>query len=619
MFIRFQKINSPFTRKIFFLLLTLLSQHRLISQGKAVSTFNSHKYYVKLLENSKDSLYEASIYLYNSHIAKNPKDYVTRIELCKFIENAYYDESEDYNPKYDEWINKLDSLMLDFPDVPEVLLYKSETVYGDSAIAFCERILSRKDLYEDKWKNKDLWMVYQKLAQQYDNKETAQKAIKYALRARELNDTLDNSVLLAKQYKYLSQNDKAVNCLLSNIDTNDAGWALNQKGKLLLELGKPDKALYLFKLAKKDSNVWLDDGELSRALLENGFYEEAREYLVKDIKASYNKKNALNALFKFDLEYCKGDSASISYRKLVETDFMTDLFGIKRIRLFIKDPSQPFSWYDLARMLLLLLLILCIVVVPYLWILPIYTVSKYYKYRGMLLHPLPFRWTLRHFWMICSLILFVDVLNELIFDYDRFLGIETKEITLISLESANMGLFSFLGYLVTTLLVVKRSDLAHFWGKTWTKKQTILKALGAIFLMRVGLGIYASILKIVSGSSLETSSLLSINDTIVSINQFYHPMLGFLFVVLIGPVYEEFLFRGVILSATEKYMRFALANTFQAALFAAIHLDLKLFPFYFVFGFVTGYYRNKAQSLAPGIVIHTINNLIAFIAITSRA
>ena len=173
-----------------------------------------------------------------------------------------------------------------------------------------------------------------------------------------------------------------------------------------------------------------------------------------------------------------------------------------------------------------------------------------------------------------------------------------------------------MGYLITTLLVTKRSDLSAIWGSTWTKGKSILRGVGASLLLRMCLGIYLVIFKLFEkpGADIPNLLFLSINESIISINQYYHPLLGLLFVAFLVPVYEEILFRGVILSATEKHMRFVAANIFQALLFGLVHLDLKLFPFFFVFGFMAGYYRNKSRSLAPGIAMHVTNNFISFLA-----
>ena len=85
--------------------------------------------------------------------------------------------------------------------------------------------------------------------------------------------------------------------------------------------------------------------------------------------------------------------------------------------------------------------------------------------------------------------------------------------------------------------------------------------------------------------------------------------------VLFVPFYEEVLFRGIILSSTEKHIKFIWANILQALIFALIHQELPHIIFYFSFGLIAGYLRQRTFGLAASIFFHVTNNLIAFIQI----
>ena len=71
----------------------------------------------------------------------------------------------------------------------------------------------------------------------------------------------------------------------------------------------------------------------------------------------------------------------------------------------------------------------------------------------------------------------------------------------------------------------------------------------------------------------------------------------------------------VFLSSVEKHVNYLVANILQSFVFALVHQNLKLFIFYFVFGFIAGYYSHRTKSLLTGVTLHITNNLIAFIAI----
>ena len=141
----------------------------------------------------------------------------------------------------------------------------------------------------------------------------------------------------------------------------------------------------------------------------------------------------------------------------------------------------------------------------------------------------------------------------------------------------------------------------------------ILSGVGLAFLLRLGLGLYHEMLQDFGVSYTSSGVIASVVDNIVSVNQYYNPYLGFFFVVLLVPFYEEILFRGIFLSACQRNMKFALANSLQSLVFALVHNDLKLIPFYFAFGMVAGFFRQKTQSLTIGTSMHMTNNLIAFV------
>jgi uncharacterized protein len=100
----------------------------------------------------------------------------------------------------------------------------------------------------------------------------------------------------------------------------------------------------------------------------------------------------------------------------------------------------------------------------------------------------------------------------------------------------------------------------------------------------------------------------------------------FFSVVVIAPVFEEFLFRGAVLGALVQRYRFAVANLFTAVLFLGIHLPgwwfqgrlwqsllspvsgaLAILLLGLVFGFVV----HKSRSLLASILAHSLNNLFS--------
>lgn len=589
------------------------------SFAQVESSKYSHKKYLNLLNHSKDSIYTIILFDYERYIASHKTDHLVQLERCRFIRDAYYDYAEDYNPNYEKADVCSRELIERFPDDPEVLLFRTEFLYGDSSKAFLKKLETKILRDTATWRN-FAWRVYESLAQNYDG-DSSDLAIRYASKAMAENDTLDLTLMQARIYKDKSNHKMAIEVLSSKLESKQKTWELNQKGRLLLELGATEKAIQVFRLAREDSLGWQDSGSLAAALIENGLVAEAREYLRKEASSSVRNSKALYKLFDYDIKYGLADSAKVDYQKLIEADFWNDPVGASRIRLLLKAPLAPVHFTDLLRLLLLLALLVVILVVPYAWILPIHYIGLQFFSKNELETSPP--WGLRHLWLAFSMWFFVEFIALLTFDYSTVISwfnnaFASSDETLISVQRANITLSFCSGIFLLTLLFARQIDYRSFLNSIGSKSGDIWRGFGIAILLRIPLGIYLTILKwtgLTMGASFIAFS--SINEDIISINRYFSPWVGFLFVVLLVPFYEEILFRGVFLSACQKHLNFAIANILQALVFASAHQNLKLFVFYFAFGWVAGYYKNKTGSFVINVTMHMTNNLIAFIAMIS--
>ncbi len=94
-----------------------------------------------------------------------------------------------------------------------------------------------------------------------------------------------------------------------------------------------------------------------------------------------------------------------------------------------------------------------------------------------------------------------------------------------------------------------------------------------------------------------------------------NPLAAFSAVVIVGPMVEEILFRGLIYGALEKRFRVSGALLISSFLFALVHLQVVYFIPIFCLGMVLGWARWKTNSLGLPILIHILNNSIALIAL----
>jgi membrane protease YdiL (CAAX protease family) len=86
-----------------------------------------------------------------------------------------------------------------------------------------------------------------------------------------------------------------------------------------------------------------------------------------------------------------------------------------------------------------------------------------------------------------------------------------------------------------------------------------------------------------------------------------------LFMVVIAPVIEEFIFRGWIQHSLERRLGTWPAIGIAAALFAAVHAD-GMGAFHFGFGVLAGYFVCASDSIWTGVLLHAGNNLAVVIA-----
>jgi hypothetical protein len=92
-------------------------------------------------------------------------------------------------------------------------------------------------------------------------------------------------------------------------------------------------------------------------------------------------------------------------------------------------------------------------------------------------------------------------------------------------------------------------------------------------------------------------------------------LLVLLTVTILAPVFEELLFRGVLLPALRRPLGPALAIGFSGLLFAAIHLDAHALIPLTALGSVLGYVAHRGGSLVPAMVTHGLWNAQAFVQI----
>ncbi len=574
---------------------------------------DSHLFFVEQLSNSKDQNFQSIFAAYDAFISRNPTNVTAQIERCKFLGNAYWDAYEDYNLKYDETEECIAALYQKYPNHPAVLIYRAENLYGEERMEVLLKADKAIKENTDAWSNEQRAAIYQMLGDaQEDNDDFA---LAYFLKAQEANNRLDLSLPIADIYQRQGNSQLAKNVLLPALEKDTTKWVLNRKANLLLQLEEPEKALELFNNITQRDSTFIDKGEMAEVFTDLGNLELARSFLVQDTLQEWNRVRKLQKLFNHDLAHSSSKIALDSYRRLQQLDSNDDLFGIKRLRLALKSPMLPWKATELLHLFFFVLSILLLFLIPYFWVLPLHSLGGLLRRASVrIVCKVHFGWSMKHFWLISFLYLLAQYLTVVLFEYEATINYYFDIGNYYTEEAENtenlaaMMLFYVIAMAVFTMVMLNKKALKHLYQSN----------LGLLRMVSLGVGfvIFNSILLRFLGNFIDLSDadavgvLFSAKREILAILRGYGFATAVVAAAIVVPIYEEVIFRGIVLGSVEKQVGFVAANIFQSALFALIHFDLRLFAFYFCFGIVTGYFAARSRGLLTGIVLHAINNFV---------
>ena len=140
----------------------------------------------------------------------------------------------------------------------------------------------------------------------------------------------------------------------------------------------------------------------------------------------------------------------------------------------------------------------------------------------------------------------------------------------------------------------------------WAKRLPLLIVLGYALQLAVS-GIIAVL------SEAFPSAFSAYKELIQSLAGSGVDWLTFVAVSFLAPIGEELLFRGVTLHFAKRALPIKWAILFQAVLFGVYHLNVVQFFYALGIGILLGMLAHQAGSVVPGIVLHMIINLSAYL------
>jgi membrane protease YdiL (CAAX protease family) len=97
-----------------------------------------------------------------------------------------------------------------------------------------------------------------------------------------------------------------------------------------------------------------------------------------------------------------------------------------------------------------------------------------------------------------------------------------------------------------------------------------------------------------------------------------HQSLAFIALVLLPPIFEETVFRGFIFPALSKRAGIIWGAVLSSILFGAAHGQPNLFVYTSILGLLLCFMYVKTRSIVPGVLLHMINNYLAFLALSGK-
>lgn len=184
------------------------------------------------------------------------------------------------------------------------------------------------------------------------------------------------------------------------------------------------------------------------------------------------------------------------------------------------------------------------------------------------------------------------------------------------LPSKNVQLLAYIACnLVCTILLLTTAHrvLKFSWKAIGIAKPTtksmllVIPAFIGYFLLSALLTFLAS--RFIPGFNLEQaqdvgfSNLASRTDLLA----------GFISLVILTPIFEETIFRGLLFKGLRRKYSFWIAAVASSLLFAVAHMQWNVAIDTFALGLILCYLVEKSGSIVPSILLHALKNCLAFL------
>lgn len=558
-----------------------------------------------------EAAYHDALAEYDAAIAENPGDVLLQIQRCEVIEAFAYGEEFYVESAAELAETCMDVVFTFYPGNLEVELERIERDYDDGVTARADRLHATRIWTGNRAHHARLEKLRSEKQLHFGGNERL--AAFYCVKALDLDLAADCRLLAADYYLSRDNIDAATDILVSPLDANTDPYHVLRK---IQKLAGIDASAAIETLLARLDPASFDDWlsvDLATALTDAGLPERAMSVLDGISTDYWDPATIALTRYRLALAMTDYEQALVHYNALRDTGFEADPLLRIRFGLMVRDVSLPWRLRDLAGLLAMTTSILLLIgfasVVPAV----VHYRGLVREKRGLAAGADDGVWTLRHAWYGLFILVFGEFFVLYVFEYElleSFLfgaGWQASEVDLPRLLIAQVFLF---GLLLLPLLR-GRGRLAALGSGEWSVWKCLWVGFAAAIAFRLLFAVPTALLpeELVTGESFSTL------EAITQTYRKYGFWFVFLLVAVLVPLVEECLFRGVLLQGFSRHVGFRWANVIQSAIFAAVHEQLALMPFYFALAYVAGLLVRRAGGLLPVLVLHAVFNGSAVLAL----
>lgn len=194
------------------------------------------------------------------------------------------------------------------------------------------------------------------------------------------------------------------------------------------------------------------------------------------------------------------------------------------------------------------------------------------------------------------------------FVYILILGI--CQIICAAIASEDVLLSTVLADLMFVVVVIAIIKITNQNIKERLKLNTVtLKNIGVIIIVSLVLNVVFQSIQFLFPEAMRNELMLEVNESFYELKN----VLSFITIVIVAPLAEEILFRGLILGVLEKAFNTHIAIILQAILFGIIHGNIIWAIIAFLSAVYYGYLVKKYDSIFTSVIGHISVNLLSFI------